>query len=87
MIIEQVENPIWGSLQLWCDNKVSIEMTMNPIDHDRTKHIQIDRYFIMEKVEAEIMTLSYNQSFEYIAYMMKKPFTRVHLKYFQASWL
>lgn len=33
-------------IQLYCDNKVTISIARNPIQYNRTKHIEIDRYFI-----------------------------------------
>ena len=40
-----------GPMKLYCDNKASINISNNPIQHDRTKHIEIDRHFIKEKLE------------------------------------
>ncbi|RVW73428.1 Retrovirus-related Pol polyprotein from transposon RE1 [Vitis vinifera] len=40
-----------GLMKLYCDNKSAINIAHNPIQHDRTKHIEIDRHFIKEKLE------------------------------------
>ena len=37
----------WSKLmKLYCDNKSTINIAHNPVQHDRTKHIEIDRHFI-----------------------------------------
>jgi hypothetical protein len=35
-----------GHLNVWCDNKTAICIANNPVQHDRTKHVQIERFFI-----------------------------------------
>ncbi|RVW27180.1 Retrovirus-related Pol polyprotein from transposon RE1 [Vitis vinifera] len=40
-----------GLMKLYCDNKSTINIAHNSIQHDRTKHIEIDRHFIKEKLE------------------------------------
>jgi len=35
-----------SGMNLYCDNKAAIAISQNPIHHDRTKHIKIDRHFI-----------------------------------------
>ncbi|KAA0062636.1 putative mitochondrial protein [Cucumis melo var. makuwa] len=38
-------------LNLFCDNKAAISIANNPIQHDRTKHVEIDRHFIKERLD------------------------------------
>ena len=38
-------------IQLYCDNKASCDMAHNSIHHDRTKHVEVDRFFIKEKLD------------------------------------
>lgn len=34
-------------------SKVAISITHNPIQHDKTKHIEVDRHFIKEKFQTK----------------------------------
>ncbi|KAM2246579.1 hypothetical protein COP2_007815 [Malus domestica] len=51
-----------GALKLHCDNKAAIEIARNPVQHDRTKHVEIDRHFIKEKLDAEIIIFPFVRS-------------------------
>ena len=39
------------SVKLFRDNKIAMSIANNPIQHDRTKHVEIDRHFIKEKLD------------------------------------
>lgn len=49
------------SMQLYCDNKATISIAHNPVQYDRTKHVEIDRHFIKEKLREGIIYTSVNQ--------------------------
>lgn len=38
-------------MKLYCDNKAAITIAHNPANHDRTKHVEVDKHFIKEKIE------------------------------------
>jgi hypothetical protein len=44
-------------MKLWCDNKSAINIVNNPVQHDRTKHVEIDRFFIKEKLNSGLLEL------------------------------
>jgi hypothetical protein len=48
-----------GPLKLWCDNKSAINIANNPVQHDRTKHVEIDRFFIKERLDDGTLKLDY----------------------------
>jgi hypothetical protein len=65
--------PPKSEMQLFCDNKASIEMAHNPVQHERTKHVEIDRHFIKEKLETKIISLPFVRSNEQLADILTKP--------------
>lgn len=46
-------------MKLYCDNKAAIDISHNPVHHDRTKHVEVDRHFIKEKIEEGVISMTY----------------------------
>ena len=46
-------------MTLYCDNLSAINISKNPIQHSRTKHIDIRHHFIRELVEEKIIALEH----------------------------
>jgi len=65
---------------LYCDNKSVISIAHNPVQHDRTKYIEIDRHFIKEKLDSGLITTSYIPSGLQLADLFTKglPTERFH---------
>jgi len=59
-------------LKLWCDNKTTINIANNPVQHDRTKHVEIDRFFIKERLDDGTLKLSHIASSEQVADCLTK---------------
>ncbi|KAA0047402.1 Retrovirus-related Pol polyprotein from transposon TNT 1-94 [Cucumis melo var. makuwa] len=62
-----------SSMILYCDNLSAIIISKNPVQHSRTKHIDIRHYFIRELVEANIIRLEHVQSSFQLADIFTKP--------------
>ena len=44
-------------IRLYCDNKAACDIAYNLVQHDRTKHVEVDRFFIKEKLDEKIVEL------------------------------
>jgi hypothetical protein len=51
-VLKELKMTIELTLKLYCDNKDAISIADNSVQHDRTKHIEIDRHFIKEKIDS-----------------------------------
>ena len=49
-------------MNLHCDNKASIQIAQNPVQHDHTKHVEVDRHFIKENLDENIIQFPFIQS-------------------------
>lgn len=60
------------AMNLYCDNKSAIDIAHNPVQHDRTKHVEIDRHFVKEKLEAGIINFPFVKSENQLADVLTK---------------
>jgi hypothetical protein len=44
-----------SEMNLFCDKKAAIDISHNPVWHDRTKHVKVDRHFIKQNLEEKII--------------------------------
>ena len=84
-LLEELKFPHKGPCDLFCDNKADISISGNPVQHDRTKHVEFDRHFIKEKLEEGIINLPFVRSKEQLADFSPKQFPRNHLTMLYAS--
>ncbi|KAL8145769.1 hypothetical protein AgCh_003786 [Apium graveolens] len=49
-------------MKLHCDNKSDIAIAHDPVQHDRTKHIEIDRHFIKENINNNVISIQFVRS-------------------------
>ena len=75
-LLEELKVKTEGPINMKSDSQSAIAIAKNPIHHDRTKHVEIDRHFISEKVEKQIITLNHVSSQHQTADILTKALHR-----------
>ncbi|CAL2246732.1 unnamed protein product [Prunus armeniaca] len=57
---------------IYCDNMSAIDISKNPVQHSRTKHIDIRHHFIRDLVEDKILSLEFVPSEKQLADILTK---------------
>nr|GEX32530.1 putative RNA-directed DNA polymerase [Tanacetum cinerariifolium] len=70
-LVSKIGFPPRGSTQIMCDNKATIQISENPVQHNR-KNVEVDRHFIKEKLEAGIIELPFVKSSYQLADILTK---------------
>ena len=60
------------SMKLYCDNKAAISIAHNSVHHNRTKHVEVDKHFIKEKLESGLICMPYIPTAKQIADVFTK---------------
>ena len=63
-------------MKLFCNNKTAISIANNPVQHDKTKHVEIDKHFIKEKLDDGSICISYISSSQQIVDILTKGLPR-----------
>ncbi|GKA99240.1 hypothetical protein Tco_0827177 [Tanacetum coccineum] len=56
-----------------CENKGTIDLSKNPVQHSRTKHIEIHHHFLCDNVQKGHISIEKVPSFDNIADILTKP--------------
>ena len=59
-------------MTLYCDNMSAINISKNPVQHSRTKHIDIRHHYIRDLVDDKVITLEHVATEEQVADIFTK---------------
>ena len=59
-------------MKLYYDNKAAISIAHNLVLHDRTKHVEVDKHFIKEKLDSGLICMPYIPTTKQIADVFTK---------------
>ena len=71
-LLGELHRPLSSATVVYCDNISAVYMSSNPVQHRRTKHIEIDIHFVREKVSlGEVRVLHVPSSHQFADIMTK----------------
>jgi hypothetical protein len=59
-------------MKLYCDNKAACDIAHNPVKHDRTVYVEVDRHFIKEKLEEKLIEVPHVRSQDQLVDVLTK---------------
>nr|GEX07466.1 Gag-Pol polyprotein [Tanacetum cinerariifolium] len=71
----------FDKIPMYCDSKAAIAISCNPLQHSRTKHIDVRYYFIKEQVEKGNVELFFVRTEYELADLFTKAFLEDRFKY------
>jgi hypothetical protein len=58
-LLHELHSPLQRAILIYCDNVITVYLSTNHVQHQRTKHVEIDLHFVCERVAAcDIRVLS-----------------------------
>lgn len=71
-VLKELGNKYERPMSLYCDNKATSEIARNPVQHDRTKHVKVDRHFIIENLDGKIIQFVFIKSEDQLVDVLTK---------------
>ena len=72
-VLKELKFMLPRPMELYCDNASAIQLAHNPVQHDRTKHVEVNRHFIKKNLDREIIaSLSCLHKSNWLMFLLKE---------------
>ncbi|KAG8491907.1 hypothetical protein CXB51_015260 [Gossypium anomalum] len=62
-----------GKALIWCDSSAAVAVAGNPVMHSKFKHVELDLFFVREKVAQGVFQVGHVPSHDQVADVLTKP--------------
>ena len=73
---------VFSPVTLYCDNQGALALAKNPVQHQRSKHIDIRYHFVRSEIQKQLLNLVYVPSKDNLADIFTKPVPGPRIKTF-----
>lgn len=80
-LLEDLKIPYSSPMKVYNDNKAAISIAHNLVLHDRTKHVEVDKHFIKEKIDNGMICMPYAPTTKQIADILTKGLQKKQFDY------
>jgi hypothetical protein len=81
-LLHELYTPLQRGTLVYCDNISVVYLSTNPVQHQRTKHVEIDLHFVRERVAAgDVRVLSVPTTLQFADIFTKGLSTSIFLDF------
>jgi hypothetical protein len=84
-LLQELHIPLQRATVVYCDNVSAVYLSTNPVQHQRTKHIEIDLHFVRERVAAGAVRVLHVPTFSQYVEIFTKGLSSSVFTEFQSS--
>ena len=84
-LLSELHFPSSSMTTLWCDNLGATFLSLNPVFHARTKHVEVDYHFVRDRVAKQEIQVRFISSKDQLADVLTKPLPPVSFALFRSK--
>ena len=84
-LLSELQVPASRIIEIWCDNLSTVHLAANPILHARTKHVELDLYFVREKVAQKLVEVKHIPTHAQVADILTKAISSTKFPHFRSK--